>query len=286
MDLQIYPTAEKFLKAALPALEKDEAANNLMYGLALHLRRFPERIKTAPYFGVVLDRGELLAAALMTPPHNLIVLSTGKETPVAAFDLMARNLSQEGWSISGVLGPNEAALAFARIWSSLAGKAFALGVHERVYELRSVLQPPRPPGRMRPVGLDELDLMAAWLYQFHREATTGDTSTLEELRDNARYKIHDQSFFLWDDGGPVALAGRTRPTPNGCCIGPVYTPLEFRRKGYATALTADLSQLLLDEGRQFTVLFTDLGNPASNSIYQKIGYRPVCDFDEYRFEKK
>ncbi len=125
--------------------------------------------------------------------------------------------------------------------------------------------------------------MAAWLYQFHREATTGDHSTLEELRYEAQLKIQDRHFFLWDDGEPVALAGKTRPTPNGCCIGPVYTPLEFRRKGYATALTAALSQLLLDEGKQFTALFTDLANPTSNSIYQKIGYRPVCDLDEYRF---
>ncbi len=30
-------------------------------------------------------------------------------------------------------------------------------------------------------------------------------------------------------------------------------------------------------------LFTDLSNPTSNSIYQKIGYRPVCDFTEYIF---
>jgi len=40
---------------------------------------------------------------------------------------------------------------------------------------------------------------------------------------------------------------------------------------------------LLDEGRRFCALFTDLANPTSNRIYHKIGYRPVCDFDEYVF---
>jgi len=156
-------------------------------------------------------------------------------------------------------------------------------VHERVYALRKVLRPSQPPGRMRLAGLDERELMATWLFNFQRDANTGDHGTLEELREAAQLKIQDQNFFVWDDGGPVALAGKTRPTPNGCCIGPVYTPLEFRRRGYATALTAALSQLLLDSGKQFTALFTDLSNPVSNSIYQKIGYRPVCDFDEYKF---
>lgn len=63
----------------------------------------------------------------------------------------------------------------------------------------------------------------------------------------------------------------------------VYTPLDFRRRGYATSLTAALSQLLLDSGKQFTALYTNPANLVSNSIYRKIGDRPVCDFDQYRF---
>jgi hypothetical protein len=66
-------------------------------------------------------------------------------------------------------------------------------------------------------------------------------------------------------------------------VGPVYTPPERRGRGYATACVAALSQTILDEGWAFCTLFTDLANPTSNSIYQKIGYHPVCDFAEYRF---
>ena len=38
-----------------------------------------------------------------------------------------------------------------------------------------------------------------------------------------------------------------------------------------------------DEGFDFCSLFTDLANPISNAIYQQIGYRPVCDFQEIKF---
>jgi uncharacterized protein len=283
MDLQTFSTADEFLSIARPALEADEAANNLMYGLVLHLQRFPGRILTPPYFGAVFDKGDLQAAALMTPPHNLIVFFTGSTPSEKAFDLLSSNLHQAGWSVPGVLGPSEAALAFVRSWQNITGGTSSLYSSQRVYVLRQVIPPPQPPGAMRLAVLDELELIAAWLRQFYIDAATGDSTSLDDIRRLARFKIEDQNYFLWDNDGPVALAGRTRPTPHGCSVGPVYTPLEFRRRGYATALTAALSQQLLDEGFAFTALFTDLGNPVSNSIYQKIGYHPVCNFDEYKF---
>ncbi|HKZ79128.1 MAG TPA: GNAT family N-acetyltransferase, partial [Pyrinomonadaceae bacterium] len=89
--------------------------------------------------------------------------------------------------------------------------------------------------------------------------------------------------FLWEDPQPVSLTSYGGPTPNSVRIGPVYTPPEFRRRGYASACVAAASQYLLDSGRKFCTLFTDLGNPTSNHIYQVIGYAPVCDVDEYRF---
>jgi predicted GNAT family acetyltransferase len=45
-----------------------------------------------------------------------------------------------------------------------------------------------------------------------------------------------------------------------------------------------LTQQLLDGGRRFCFLFTDLANPTSNSIYQRIGYRPVSDVDLWSFD--
>ena len=96
-------------------------------------------------------------------------------------------------------------------------------------------------------------------------------------------------ILLWEDGGePVSLAGWGGPTPNGIRVGPVYTPPELRGRGYATALTAELSQRLLDGrllegGRRFCFLYTDLANPTSNAIYERIGYRRVGESAEYRF---
>jgi len=78
---------------------------------------------------------------------------------------------------------------------------------------------------------------------------------------------------------------RTRPLVNGISVSLVYTPPELHKKGYATATVAALSYLQIEAGWQFVSLYTDLSNPTSNSIYQKIGYRSVCDSKEYLFHK-
>ena len=44
-----------------------------------------------------------------------------------------------------------------------------------------------------------------------------------------------------------------------------------------------MTRMLLEGGRRFCFLFTDLANPTSNSIYQRIGYRPITDIDQWSF---
>jgi predicted GNAT family acetyltransferase len=57
----------------------------------------------------------------------------------------------------------------------------------------------------------------------------------------------------------------------------VYTPPQLRGRGYATSLVAELSRALLDAGRRFCFLYTDLANPTSNAIYERIGYVKVAE---------
>jgi uncharacterized protein len=94
----------------------------------------------------------------------------------------------------------------------------------------------------------------------------------------------DDALWLWEDGEPVSMAGHTGPTPHGIRIGPVYTPPDLRGRGYAGALVGEVTRHLLDEeGFRFCFLFTDLSNPTSNRLYERLEYRPVRDVLNYRF---
>jgi predicted GNAT family acetyltransferase len=79
------------------------------------------------------------------------------------------------------------------------------------------------------------------------------------------------------------MAMKNRPTRNGISVSAVYTPLELRGRGYATACVGALSRMLLASGWGYCALFADLSNTAANCIYERIGYRPACDYDEYVF---
>lgn len=83
---------------------------------------------------------------------------------------------------------------------------------------------------------------------------------------DSRLDSTTSGIYVWEDGEPVSLIGYTGPTPNGIRIGPVYTPPEHRRRGYASAGVAEVSQIMLDSGRRYCFLFTDLANPTSNHI--------------------
>ena len=60
-------------------------------------------------------------------------------------------------------------------------------------------------------------------------------------------------------------------------VGPVYTPPDLRGRGYASAVTAEVSRAALAAGAGEVLLYTDLANPVSNSIYQRIGYGKIED---------
>jgi len=73
------------------------------------------------------------------------------------------------------------------------------------------------------------------------------------------------------------------PRGGTLAAGPVHTPPERRRQGYAGAVATAVSQVALDDGADHVVLFTDLANPTSNALYQRLGYRPVEDRVALRF---
>ena len=75
----------------------------------------------------------------------------------------------------------------------------------------------------------------------------------------------------------MSFAGAVASSPGITRVGPVYTPPEHRRRGYATALVAAWTSELLRRGARRCMLFTDHANPTSNSIYQAVGYRPAGD---------
>ncbi len=111
-----------------------------------------------------------------------------------------------------------------------------------------------------------------------------DTAVSRDGLEVAENGVKTGRLWVWDHEGPVSIASCGNPTDNAMQIGTVYTPPALRGKGYASAVTASLSERLLEQGYSFCCLDTDLANPTSNKIYRQIGYEPVSDSRRYSFE--
>jgi predicted GNAT family acetyltransferase len=222
----------------------------------------------------------VLAAAMRTPPHN-VILSTSHEE--RAIDLIVDDLLAVAPDVAGVIGDKRGALRFAERWTKSTQQAHHVKTAERIYQLTKVIPPPRVGGRMRTATSDDFDLATRWFAAFIREALREDGSTASEMADRW-LNAPDRTLYLWEEDGPVSICGAAGRTPHGIRIGAVYTPPERRGHGYASNCVAAASQAQLDTGLRYCFLYTDLANPTSNRIYGEIGYEPVCDVDEYDFE--
>ncbi len=280
MHLNHFTDAAAFLDRAAPFLVAREAEHNLLLGIAAGLVEQPVFYAHAPYLATVERDGDVVAAAMMTPPYNLGISLT--DVP-AALDAIARDVWDRQWAPPGVLAPSAVAGAFVARWRRVSGQAAVPGRAQRIYRLDTVVPVSGVPGTARRATAADRDLLVDWMRAFSLETMGDDEAARSERSVDIRLAGAASGFFLWDDGESVCMVGYGGPTPNGIRIGPVYTPPSWRNRGYASAATAAASQALLDEGRRFCFLFADLANPTANRIYQAIGYRLVCDVDEYRF---
>jgi RimJ/RimL family protein N-acetyltransferase len=269
-------TAEGMLRA-------HPGRNTILLGVAATLRaRGVDAFGSAPpLFGWWQEPGESVvsAAFLHTPPFPAALTSMAAETAVD----LARALARRGWVLDGVNADPPVAAAFATAWHQLTGDTVGESMRSRLYQLGDLRPPdPFPAGQARQAGAADRSLLIAWSEAFHEEAQTGPRDVAGMVDDRLSYR----GYTLWERAGqPVSLAGLTRQVAGQVRVGPVYTPPAQRGQGYGGAATWAVSQAARDAGASEVVLFTNLANPTSNALYQRLGYQAVADRTVLAFRK-
>jgi uncharacterized protein len=285
MLVRRYDDPVAFRETSLAYLTQDEARHNLALGISSNLVARPSLYEIFDLW-IVSDGDVVAGVALRTPPYNLVLAQPRDD---AALDALVDRLLEEGQDLPGVVASVPELDAFVGAWTATHDLDAALVMRQGVYELREVQPTPAPSGSPRVATPDDRDLLVAWMREFADEVLPdepeGDRQT-RAVEDRLDADEH-AGLWLWEDGGrPVSMSGYGSETPNGIRIGPVYTPPELRGQGYATGLVSEQSRWLLESGRRFCFLYTDLDNPTSNALYRRIGYRIVAESGDVRFEPK
>lgn len=278
IQLRRFDQIQPFWDQAQDYLLQHQAEHNLLLGILHSLLHYPERYPEPAYLAIVEAQTNILAVAVRTPPYKLVL---SQVQDLAALQLIAQDLYEQKQVLPGASGLVAAVEAFLQRWQPLTGQAYQLAMEMRIHQLTAV-QPIVPTqGFLRTATASDRPLLLNWFTEFAAELSTVVGEAADRMVDNG---LKRQSIYLWEDGVPVSFACGSQFLPAAARIGPVYIPPEYRRKGYATACVASLSQQLLNQGCHRCFLFTDLANPTSNHIYQTIGYRPVCDWHDYSFQ--
>ena len=211
--------------------------------------------------------GTVRGAALRTPPHPMLVLAVPDAAGLVAL------LADRALPAVNVADGSD----FVSAWCAHTGATAVPGPRSRLYRLDVLAPPsPAPPGAARPAAAPDRPLLVSWMDEF--QAEIGEAGAVRDTAEMVDDRLSYDGFTLWEvDQSPVSMAGHTRPEAGMVRVAPVYTPPAFRGHGYAAGATAAVTQAAIDAGAADVVLFTDLANPTSNALYQRLGYRPIED---------
>ena len=272
MDVRVTGDLAAFDDAVTTFLEGDPVRNTVLLTVLSMLRAGSAFGETEPWFASATEGGSTVGAALRTPPYKVAL--SGMPADVAR-TLGQRLASSE---MPGAFGDLATVAAFAEA----AGRNHRVRIHEIQYMQTAVTRPPAVPGEARAYLDTDANIYVRWDADFAAEAgVTHSADALALLRSRI---TAGGGLWLWAvDGTPVSMCGRTPPVAGVPRIGPVWTPPEHRRHGYAAAVTAFVCQQAFDTGATACTLFADAANPTSNAIYERIGFRPVAETVEADF---
>jgi predicted GNAT family acetyltransferase len=228
-------------------------------------------------YWMAIQRDDIVGVVLQSPLTFPATL-TPMEPPVAT--AMADAIAEAGIALPGVNGEAATAARFAGQWSERTKSAAIPFEGNRLYELLQTGEVPAVEGKLRQAGPKERSLMILWGRAFQQEI--GESADGTELRVDRGMAAGQ--LWVWEQSAEVVSMAISREPVQGVVrLSGVYTPPEKRKHGYAAACVHALSKKLREGGYR-CILYTDLGNPTSNSIYRRIGYGAVAETLRYRFK--
>jgi GNAT superfamily N-acetyltransferase len=285
MEVLRYNDPAAFRRDGESVLLAHAARNNLPLGILQVLQDRPE-VYPDFHLWMAVSEGQPRGLALQTEPFNVVLVEPLEDDVVEA---LAEAAVVDAGPMPGVVANLPWADRFAKRVTAMTGRSAERILHEGVWELTKVQEVPTPRGAARVATPDDRDLLRAWLRAFAEEALPPEHPWDEghaDLDIDLRLTGRSGGYRLWEDGTPVSVSGHREVVDVGSRIGPVYTPPQYRGRGYATRLVTELSADRLAAGDPACFLYTDMANPTSNAIYARVGYVKVCDAAEYSFRSE
>jgi predicted GNAT family acetyltransferase len=288
MKFRLYTDVHEFYNDTFEVLMHHEAQNMILLGNIIIGHEGKDKTGWRDpvnwLMATVSDACGIHLTALMTPPYNITLYATGNIINPEAVNCLTDGL--KGHNIPGVMTEKNLAEYFAKEYTARTGLTYKTTMDQRIYELTAVNPDIKRIGTVRLLDEKDMCFFPYWYEAFNAANVYGSTEmAIPQDGELYRHRILSKNVYILEDNGiPVSMAEFTREMQTAVGVALVYTPPYYRGRGYASSCVAQISQIALDKGYTRCVLYTDLLNPTSNSIYQKIGYTAICDSLMLKFE--
>lgn len=206
-----------------------------------------------------------------SPGHNAW-LWVHNELPEQDRLLMMKGLVKlAGHTLRGITAEPKHAKLFAELYALKYRVRPAYKMGMEAYHCPEILYPADVEGTLRQTNDSDVPLIADFMAGFAESAYGYKVHPATQIP-AAESTIASGNLYLWIVGDtPVSMAHIAHRSPRHARINYVYTPMELRKRGYASATVAACCGLIVQENR-VPMLYADLTNPNSNKVYQNIGF--------------
>jgi predicted GNAT family acetyltransferase len=271
ISVRFYEDAASVLATAGEFLRSRPVTHNLILTLLEGRLMHPEPAR----YWVASRAGKPVGIVFQSPLTRPALLVPMEPDVIEA---LVDAIAEQGIALPGVNGDAATAASFAGRWTERCKVSALPAMGLRLYELRD-LQSIRPvEGALRQVEASDRNLAIKWVREFNIEIHEPD-GDFEKMTDAW---ITLGQIWLWEDEVTVSMAVCRNPVEGVVRVTGAYTPPQWRRRGYAEACVYEVSKRSIEAGYR-PILYTDLGNPTSNSTYRRIGYKAVSEGLFYQF---
>ena len=287
MKFTLYNDVKSFYNDTYSVLLRHEAQNLIPLGNVIIGYEGKDKTEwrdpSVWFMATVSDVNGIKLSAIMTPPFNMTLYATDNIINEEALSCLIKGIGETDFTVPGVMTEKTLAEHFAKTYAAVKGISWSIRMSQRIYELTRVNPEIPLKGNLRLAEEKDMSFFPYWIEGFYSDCFF-ESHGVKENKEHYLYQIKKEKFYVLEcDSIPVSMAQINREMKTVCGVSAVYTPPYFRAKGYATSCVANLSRLILERGFAKCVLYTDLANPTSNSIYRRIGYTPICDSVEIKF---
>ncbi|WP_459476881.1 GNAT family N-acetyltransferase [Clostridium saccharoperbutylacetonicum] len=185
--------------------------------------------------------------------------------------------------LCSISGKPEFVRSFAEKYSKITESTNKISLGMEAYQCQKIIQPKNVQGKLIKAELSNSDIIIEFWIGFVFDCY-GIKLMEEKQIGVVESMIKSGGLYLWKvEAEIVGMVNIAHKTERHARINNVYTPQEQRKKGYASAMVAELCSSIL-KGGLTPMLYADIKNCDSNKVYKSIGFTESGRIDNIVFD--